>query len=301
MGGHRFMNTIRPVIMGIAKGHSADELRPFIVSLRRTGYAGDICLFVDKLTPEAVALLHEHRVSLHAFPDRYFIRERRHLLRWLTRLLPAKSRTDAQVTLSQYYLHLIDARWPAYSTFLKATRGLYTHVMFTDVKDVLFQRSPFDFNWKGSFCSFCEPPGFYIKDEGHTQGWIREGFGEAVARELGEKRVICAGVSFAEIDAAHEYLALMCENLIRINARGLVDQGVHNYLLHRGLLKSFHVYEYEETPVVHLGLMPPDKLQLNDEGLVVNGTGRVVNTIHQYFPHRPALARCLATITTPMT
>jgi hypothetical protein len=291
------MSIHRPVILGIAKGHSAQELRPFVVSLRKTGYAGDVSLFVDNLSPEALDLLHEHRITLHAFPQRHFIRARRHFLRMLAGMLPEKSRADARITLSQYYLHLIDARWPAYYTFLKATRGLYSHVMFTDVKDVVFQRDPFDFDWKAALCSFYEPPGFFIKNESHTSGWLKEGFGEQEARELGDKRIVCCGMTIAETEAAFEYVTLMCENLVRINARGLVDQGIHNHLLHRRRLKSFYVYDYPETPALNLGLLPPGKLELNGQGLVVNGSGRVVNAIHQYFPHREQMARCLEQIT----
>ncbi len=172
--------------------------------------------------------------------------------------------------------------------------------MFTDVKDVVFQRDPFDFDWKGPFCSFYEPPGNFIRDEAHTLGWLRQGFGATQARKLQDERVICAGVSFAEIDAACDYLDLMCGHLVRINARGLVDQGVHNYLLHSRALKASYVYDYPETPVLHLGLMAPEKLQLNGQGLVVNGSGRVVNAIHQYFAHAKAMARCLDSIAAPI-
>lgn len=292
------MNIPRPVICGIAKGHSAEELKPFVLSLRNSGYTGDVSLFVDRLTPDALQLLHDNRITLHAFPDRYFIRERRFLLRALASFLPKASQTAARVTLSQYYLHLIDARWPAYYTYLKATRGLYSHVMFTDVKDVVFQRDPFDFEWKADLCSFFEPPGFFIKDESHTTGWLTQGFGAAEAQRLGDKRIVCCGVTIATIDAAFEYLALMCDHLIRINARGLVDQGVHNYLLHHQIVPNA-LYDFPDTPVLHLGLLPPGRLTVDDTGMVVNGSGRVVNTIHQYFLHRPAMARCLERITAP--
>jgi hypothetical protein len=127
------MNITRPLIMGIASGHSAAQLRPFVVSLRRAGYAGEVCLFVDRLDEET--------------------------------------------------------------------------------------------------------------------------------------------------------LRLLAEQLIRINSRGVMDQGVHNFLVHRGMLKSVHLYEIDETPVMHLGLVPEGKLPVNEQGLVVNGSGRVANVIHQYGKH----------------
>jgi hypothetical protein len=293
------MSIRRPVILGIAKTYGVKDLSPFILSLRNSGYTGDICLFVDNMVPETLDFLDRHGVLLQSLPARYFTQTRRHLIRLAANLVPAKLRPAARIELSRYYLHLIDVRWPCYFDFLQKTRGIYSHVMFTDVKDVVFQRSPFEFEWKSPFCSFYEPPGFFIGQEGPTYGWLKKGFGETEAGKLSKERIICAGVSFAEIDAALEYLELMCNHLVRINDRGLVDQGIHNYLLHHHLLKASSVYDYPESPVLHLGMMPPEKLELNGEGLVVNGSGQVVHTIHQYFPHRNAMARCLDRITAP--
>lgn len=293
------MTIRRPIILGIAKGGDPDDLKAFVLSLRKTGYTGDVCLFVDNLATETLRFLHDHRIQLQAFPQRYFVQTRRFFLRFVVDLLPEKIRDEAQISFSQYYLKLNDARWACYFDFLRATRGLYSHVMFTDVKDVIFQREPFDFDWKSPFCSFYEAPGFSIRDEAHTLGWLREGYGTNETGALQHKRVICSGVTFAEIDAAMEYLDIICRHMIRINARGLVDQGVYNYILHHYLLKSLFIYDYPETPVLHLGLMAPETLKFNEQGLLVNGSGRVVNVIHQYFVHREALARCLDLITAP--
>ena len=276
---------MRPVILGIARGHSAAQLRPFIVSLRRCGYQGDVCLFVDKLPGDALTLLDDHGVFFQPFPERHFVQARRFLPRMAAALAASDSKDAARVALSQYYLHLIDARWAAYAQYLNAVKGLHSHVMFTDVKDVIFQRDPFDFDWKGAFCSFEEGRGFPIRDEPKTRGWIEKGYGAAVAREMGGHPVICAGVSLAEIDAAHEYLRLMCGELIRINSRGLVDQGVHNYLLRTSAMERAYIYKFDETPVLHLGMMPQGQLPVDEQGLVVNGSSRVANAIHQYAKH----------------
>jgi hypothetical protein len=287
----------RPIILGIARGYSVGALSPFVLSLRRAGYRGDICFFVDQLAPPTLAFLAEHGVQFQPLPARYFTQWRRHPLRLLADLVPGAVHPSARIALSKYYLHLLDARHPCYLDFLEKTRGAYSHVMFTDVKDVIFQQDPFDFDWPDAFCSFTEA--VCIRDEPHTRGWIEKGFGAAAARDLGDRPVICAGVSFATIGPALEYLRRMSENLVRIDSRGLVDQGVHNYLLHRGLVSGARIYDLEESPVLHLGVVPPEKLRLNGEGLVVNGSGRPAHAVHQYFPHRKALARFLEGVTAP--
>ena len=276
---------MRPVILGIARGYNASHLRAFLRSLRRTGYQGDVALFVDGLSPDALELLHGHNVKLQVLPRRHFVQTRRHALRLAAALASPPAREEAKVALAQYYLHLVDARWVAYAQFLEATHGLYSHVMFSDVRDVVFQRDPFEFEWKAKFCSFVEALGVPIRDESHTRGWIAKGFGEAAARRLGEKLVVCAGVSLGEIDAAREYVRLMVKNLVRIDSRGLVDQGVHNYLLHTGALASQHLYMSDETPVLHLGLLPLGILRRDGEGRALNQAGQVAATVHQYAAH----------------
>jgi len=287
------MSIRRPIVLGIVRSYKVAALAPFVMSLRRSGYTGDIGFFVDDLPPETLEFFYEQGVTMQPLPPRYFIQSRRHLIRAVAQLAPAQFRHRAQLDLARYYLHLIDARWPCYYEFLQRTRGLYSHIMFSDIKDVVFQRNPFDFEWRAPICSFLTPPGITIGNEEKTFGWITTGFGVNAARQMQDKRTIGCGVTFAEFDAALEYVRLMCENFVRINARGLVDQGVHNYLLYNDLKKSSYVYEYDETPVLHLGLMPKDKLRVNDEGLVLNGSGVVVNVVHQYARHCAAMQRSL--------
>jgi hypothetical protein len=287
------MKIRRPIVLGIVRSYKVDALAPFVLSLRRSGYTGDIGFFVDDLPQETLEFFYQQGVTMQPLPTRYFIQSRRHLIRAVANMAPAKYRQRAQIELSRYYLHLIDARWPCYYEFLQRTRGLYSHIMFSDIKDVVFQRNPFDFDWRAPICSFLTPPDVTIRDEEKTFGWITTGFGVNVARQMQDKRTIGCGVTFAEFDAAIEYVRLMCEHFIRINARGLVDQGVHNYLLYNDLRKSTYIYEYDETPVLHLGLMPKDMLRVNDEGLVLNGSGSVVNVVHQYAEHRAAMQRSL--------
>ncbi len=293
------MSTIsRPIIMGIAKGLTVKKLSVFILSLKKTGYSGDICLFIDDMDPETLEFLHQHGVLLQPLPKRYFVQTRRFFIRFVSELLPAKFRQGARIDLSPYYHHLINARWPCYYQFLRATRGLYSHVMFTDVTDVVFQRNPFDFEWKAPFCSFYEPPGALIKDNSNNIGWIRQGYGAQEAERMKNHRIICAGVSFAEIDAAFEYLEIMCTHLNTTNCRGIIDQGIHNYILHHKLLESFYLYDYPETPVLHLALMPPEKIAMNEQGLLVNGSGQIVNAVHQYLYHMQAMSKCLNLVAT---
>ena len=56
------MNGTKHLIMGLWAGHSFRQLENFIASLRRTTFAGDVCLFVEDISAETVALLREHGI-----------------------------------------------------------------------------------------------------------------------------------------------------------------------------------------------------------------------------------------------
>jgi hypothetical protein len=64
---------------------------------------------------------------------------------------------------------------------------------------------------------------------------------------------------------------------------------VHNYLIHNGRLPSTHIYEYDETPVLHIGEMAAKELSTDEVGRALNGSGKIANVVHQYAEHLPAL------------
>jgi hypothetical protein len=157
--------------------------------------------------------------------------------------------------------------------------------MLADAKDVIFQLDPF--SWKP------QPGVHFLLEETHTRiGHCRFHrlcmgcqFGKDYVEGHAEETATCSGTTFGDTASILEYLQLMiattmkAKNLAKLSCG---DQGIHNYLLQEKLLPNSIVHPNRRAPVLTLGVMRWDQVQLNEHGLVVNETGAPVPVLHQY-------------------
>jgi hypothetical protein len=77
------MNGNKNLIMGLWSAMTFDGLERFIGSLRRTSFHGDVCVFVDRVTPDTISDLLTHDIlveradriatpPMHGQSSRYF-------------------------------------------------------------------------------------------------------------------------------------------------------------------------------------------------------------------------------------
>jgi hypothetical protein len=189
-----------------------------------------------------------------------------------------KSRIAAK-TFNLYCL-----RYPLYYLYLARNRDKYANVMLTDVRDVIFQRDPFDFEIADEICFFLEDDRQVIKDCPHNSEWLRSGFGDDTLRELGDEVVSCAGVTIGSYAAIMEYLELMVDHLLRLKFHH-IDQGVHNYLIYKRKLKKFRLFRNELGPVFTMGKTVDLPAKFDSQGFVLNKDGSVAHVLHQYDRH----------------
>src|SRR6516225_5236962 len=57
------------LILGQAYNYNFEQLAPFVLSLRRTGYTGEVVLFVNKVDDDTQKRLREHGVEVRPFHD----------------------------------------------------------------------------------------------------------------------------------------------------------------------------------------------------------------------------------------
>ena len=89
-----------------------DVLKPWVQSIKDTGFKGDTVLFAIGTTPELVKKLGEEGVIVISIP-----------------------KNDRMMIHMQRFIHIYD--------FLKQKD--YRYVVSTDVRDVIFQSNPFDY------------------------------------------------------------------------------------------------------------------------------------------------------------
>src|ERR1017187_5616598 len=64
----------KKLILGLLSGLSLEQAKPFFLSLEKSGYRGDVCLFVRELGSATQAFLRARRVQLIPFPKAFLQR-----------------------------------------------------------------------------------------------------------------------------------------------------------------------------------------------------------------------------------
>ena len=302
---------MKNLVIGLIKNYEFEQIRPFVASLRATGYEGDICLLHSDVDQESLSALRQYDVQLVAFRmgKANLIIKRVHYCRILNSLF--NSPFSRIYPLTNVYAHLVDwwsrrqsdqmaakcrlaaktfnvycVRYPLYYLYLTQHRGEYAKVMLADVRDVLFQRDPFDFESPSDLNTFLEDGRQPIKDCLFNARWLKTGFGPEALRAFGDNIASCSGITIGSYEAIMKYLELMVDSMIRLKSHPAgIDQGVHNYLLYGHKFNGAHLFANERGPVMTMGKTTDLPLALDNEGRVLNRDGSVVNVLHQYDRH----------------
>ncbi|MCX6894307.1 MAG: hypothetical protein NTZ16_02110 [Verrucomicrobia bacterium] len=285
-------NASRNLILGLATGMPEAQLRPFFLSLERAGYRGDVCLFVKDLDRAALDFLRARRVNLVPLPPAY-LRPRwaRFAAAAAWFMKPAQRRRwRTQAALS--FLHPAAARFVCYQSFLEIAQPAYDRVLLADTRDILFQRDPFDFALPDGLGVFMEDGHKTLGNCPMNSKWLRLGFGGAAVRELGDKKISCAGTVIGTTAAMEDYLERMTRALFATKSRQTIDQAAHNWVIYRQPPPALHFFDNETGPVLTMHHLDAGQIRLDENGRVLNAAGHVVNTLHQYDRH-PELARKL--------
>jgi len=299
---HAPLDRRRDLILAAAQDYDWPALRPFVESLRATGYDGEARFFVSGLSPTTIELLRESGVEISK-PSRARVRIGRHTfepynprttrVRWhlqpyvgrATRLLAAASRDRraAAVRLGGFVSNVDVARYFWYRRYLAPRVHRYRYVMLTDVRDVVFLASPFSFDIAEDVCVFLENGKLRLRDQTNNRGWLIGAYGQAGYEEIADRPISCSGITIGDARAVLEYLERMVDELARLprQFRGM-DQGVHNYLLHNGRIPRARVVSNEAGPVLTIGTMPE-----GEAAAALRARGRELTIVHQYDRHPP--------------
>ena len=160
------------------------------------------------------------------------------------------------------------------------------NILLTDVRDVIFQRPLFETPTSELELHY-EPQSPNIGECKINSQWISEQFGRRALANLADRRISCSGTVSGRARGILEYLAemqIMLLNLLPTVQMTDGDQGVHNYVLHSGLLRHAKVLEnFERVATLHH--VPGDQLHIDAAGHVVNPDGSISEIVHQYDRH----------------
>ena len=270
------LNDSKQLILGLVSKLSLEQVKPFFWSLEKTGYRGDICMVVGESGAATQSFLRARRVQLVPFQKAFL----RGFSAWSARLPRAvlSSRRSAAFNrqLAPAYMHPRCARYFFYLLYLQECGGNYSHVMLSDVRDVLFQARPFAHDVPDGLSVFLEEPGS----------------GAAGTNSRGHRPAVATGVIMGTTAAIRAHLTCMTNTLCKQGGRGPIDKAVHNSLLSQDPPPKLRCFENFSGPVLNLAGLNPSEIQISAQNQILSSSGKVVSVLHQYDRH-PDLAQKL--------
>lgn len=289
-------NDSKKLILGLISGLSLEQVKPFFLSLEKSEYGGDAVMFISDLGMAAQTFLRSRRVQLVPFQKAY-LKSFPAFAAGLPRIVLSRRRRPLfERQLAPAYMHPRCARYIFQQSFLQECGGGYSHVMLTDVRDVIFQSNPFAFEMPDGLCVFLEDRSRNIGSCEHNSRAMSQAFGRGTLSELGDKPIVSSGVTIGTTAAIREYLARVTGILCEKHDRRPLDRAVHNFLVYKQPPTKLHQFENSSGPVLTMGGLDPARLRFNDRGQITTPNGHAFNILHQFDRHRELTQKLTATL-----
>ena len=271
------------LVIGAVRGYGFEQLRPFVVSLQRTTFPGDLVLLWNDLSAETLAALHQHGVKLEHFSYRGSGALNSWSRFWpqIGRLLRLPVGNPVRAAVYKKILNLAFVRYLHALDFLEANAGRYRNVLLTDVRDVIFQDNPFRDPLPGEMVAFLESPHMVYGLEPMNDGWILENYGAEMKAKLQENRISCCGTVMGAVAGMIEYLRAFVSEIVKLKSvEHGADTSVHNVLVRDTLKNQITVIDNFERIVGTVN--PKSELTMGISGLVLGANGQPIPVLHQY-------------------
>jgi len=290
------------LVLATAYGYTFDAVEPFVSSLKSTGFDGKIAFLVGGKTDpttlerfraeniEAVRIFYPWRQIRNPM-YKYWSRARA-VLRFIHK--PA-----LQSAIAMSFQNISVLRYHYYRKYLAARPGCFRNVFLSDVRDVVFQDSPFRFVRPDKVSVYLEEPPLTLGTCHINSRWLRDGFGQETFDRLSSLPIACSGTILADSATMLTYLdafAGLYDKVLSPYYIGL-DQAMHNILVHEILKDRCVHFPNRESEILTMGRMPKDEgLYFDKENRITNSHGVPYAVLHQFDRHETlkpkALVRC---------
>lgn len=236
------------VVAGYAYGYDEKQIRPFLKSLRGSGYAGRIVLFANGGAVKEAQ-------------------------KWDVQILPCPP----------VWVKPHSARFICLKDLLSTLHC--EGVLLADTRDVIFQADvSLDLPSEGLHV-FEEADCMTIGTCPYNSDWIRLGYGNEVLQALSDFPISCVGTVCGDYVSVMTYLELLVKEIKQLQPRTQKpqDQAAHNYLV-RNTLKPT-IWHNEVGEVYTVGYLPRESVRVKGD-MIMSASGWVPAVIHQWDRHQ---------------
>lgn len=292
------MKNIKTAILGAATGYPPQLVAPFVSSLVNIGYDGDLVLFIN---PDQLAdyqhYYQQHQQTLNIRFVQSVIgqfktkKKKGKLYRSVIKKISAMLPVDFFRPLKAKLLHVTG--YPHVGRFFEYQKCLlnhpeYTHVLLSDVRDVVFQSDPFE-DIEDTVYAGMENRQVQLSDDHYNKGWILDAYGPEVYEQLKSRQISCSGVTIGSASAIKKYIEQMIAEFLRQPYKKMsdriYDQAMHNKLIHFNEIEQVSLCHPLESKIATLGLMDVSDFRFNEKGQLLNLDDSIVPIVHQYDRH----------------
>lgn len=291
---------MRPAIIAFGIGYRFDDIKYFLYSCRLHAPDTDLYIFAGQ---NAAHL----KNACSEFPRVHIIAHRepwapKLLARVFMKFAPSLYLTLLQLpalrlvvgkkfvrVMKQPLFHFMSKRFFVINEFIKKLPN--THIMISDLRDVVLQGDPFK-EFKNIDLVTGEEPTL-IADCQYNKKWLEKTYPENF--NLLQKKVLCAGVTYGTREAIENYLEYMVLESEK-QMKGIVqmlgaDQAIHNRLFYEllpKLRKEFSINGTGPIATLHFSTLT----EFNERnGYLYHLDGFLPPVIHQYDRHPEVMAK----------
>jgi hypothetical protein len=245
---------VTSIILAAATHYTEEQVRPFAVSLARTGYAGELVLLGD---------------GSANWPCFKGLR-----VKWLPFIVPAD-------------FHVGNVRFREYWIYLRDLPQMPDQVIVCDLRDLIWQTDPAKNMPATGLHSFEECRLMTIGDCPYNGPAVTGYFGPEMLTRLHTKPIICSGTIAGGGAEVATYCFRLWDRIFKGPRKGhnlmLTDQAQHEVGFYTAE-PNCTIWENEKGPVYTVGYLPRESLTPDANGLLHNEAG-IPCVIHQWDRH----------------
>jgi hypothetical protein len=302
------------LILGAVANYEFEQIEPFISSIKKTGFQGDVCLCLTNVSQRTIDLIQQHGVKVQLF-DKFEIKIpyinktidiNNPKLKFLNQYYPLMIKSFANLyigsnhklnkfKIAQKIHNIYTSRYFMYYLVLSSLNENYSNIMLTDVRDVVFQRDPFDFDINDNLSCFLESENYFLNSCPFNSNWILQAFGSQALSQLEGKPISCSGVTIGSFSKIMNYLEVMLSYLVNLKVHiSGIDQGVHNYIIHNNLINDIKLFANGCSPVLTMGYYG-ETIEFNQNEFILQTDGSIPCVLHQYDRHPETVQKRILT------
>jgi hypothetical protein len=254
------------LILGLVHDFNYFRIERFFKSLYKTPFKGHVCIF---LGPGADEKTRETLTGLGVETIRYTT-----TFPYIDSPHPANFKSLPDNIAIYNFRHFL------YYDYLLKNGAKFSNVLLTDVKDVVFQKDPFDFAIEDKLYVALEKQ--TIEDCAWTGKWIVEGYDHETLQAIQHNLASCAGTTMGPTKLMEQYLFKMLTQIKLLkDAHASADQAPHNVLLYNHELDPVVKLLTDSDIIMTVGSLHDYPFAYDKEGFLLSGNGKRVNIIHQ--------------------